>query len=76
MTDHQPPADVSRHIAEALRMLEVFESVGADSFDITHTNIRQKKRGFRRAQTIGPCTCTLQINTTGSPADRHRDKKA
>lgn len=52
MTDHPPPADVSRRIAEALRMLEVFASVGADSFDITHTNIRQEKRGFRRAQTI------------------------
>ena len=24
----------------------------------------------------GPCTCTLRINTTGSPVDRHRAKKA
>jgi hypothetical protein len=23
-----------------------------------------------------PCTCTLRINTTGSPVDRHRVKKA
>jgi hypothetical protein len=25
---------------------------------------------------LGPCTCTLRINTTGSPVDRHRVKKA
>jgi hypothetical protein len=25
--------------------------------------------------TEGPCTCTLRINTTGSPADLHRGKK-
>jgi hypothetical protein len=25
---------------------------------------------------VGPCTCTLRINTTGSPLDRHKDKKA
>src|SRR5713226_3412609 len=24
---------------------------------------------------IGSCTCPLRINTTGSPTDRHRDKK-
>src|SRR5712691_12041295 len=24
---------------------------------------------------VGPCTCTLRINTTGSPVDRHSDKK-
>src|SRR5713226_3833672 len=23
----------------------------------------------------GPCTCTLRINTTGSPTDHHRSKK-
>src|SRR5260370_25974964 len=24
---------------------------------------------------LGPCTCTLRINTTGSPTDLHRSKK-
>jgi hypothetical protein len=24
----------------------------------------------------GPCPCTLRINTTGVPVDRHRGKKA
>jgi len=24
---------------------------------------------------VGPCTCTLRINTTGSPTDHHRSKK-
>ena len=47
-----PPADASQYLAEALRMLDMFESIGADSFDITHTNIRQEKRGFRHVQTI------------------------
>jgi hypothetical protein len=51
MTDHQPPADVSRRIAEALRMLAVFESVGADRYDLTFTGLKQERRGFRRAQT-------------------------
>jgi hypothetical protein len=27
------------------------------------------------SQDFGPCTCTLRINTTGSPADFHRGKK-
>jgi hypothetical protein len=39
-------------IAEALRMLDVFASVGVTAFDITHTNIQQEKRGFRPAQTV------------------------
>ena len=30
----------------------------------------------RQRAIIGPCTCTLRINTTGSPADCHRVKKA
>ena len=38
-------------IGEARRMLDLFESVGAIAFDITHTNLQQEKRGFRPAQT-------------------------
>lgn len=50
--DPQPPADASRNLTEALCMLDVFASVGAESFDLTHTNISGEKRGFRRAQTL------------------------
>ncbi len=31
---------------------------------------------FVRRHREGPCTCTLRINTTGSPGDCHRSKKA
>ena len=44
--------DAAARIAEAVRMLEVFASVGADRFDILHTNEAQEKRGFRPAQTL------------------------
>jgi hypothetical protein len=40
-----------RGIAEALRMLETFASVGVARFDLTHINISGEKRGFRAAQT-------------------------
>ena len=32
-------------------MLELFESVGADCYDLTFTGLKQERRGFRRAQT-------------------------
>lgn len=44
--------DAAPRIAEAVRMLELFASVGADRFDIIHTNEAQEKRGFRPAQTL------------------------
>lgn len=37
---------------EALRMLDVFASVGAERFDLTHIDIDGAKRGFRPAQTL------------------------
>jgi RepB DNA-primase N-terminal domain len=37
---------------EAFRMLDAFASVGATSFDLTHTNIDGEKRGFRPHQSI------------------------
>jgi hypothetical protein len=39
-------------LQEALRMLDVFASVGATHFDLTHLNIEGEKRGFRPKQTI------------------------
>lgn len=44
--------DTEAGIQEALRMLEVFASVSATAFDITHTNLAGEKRGFRPAQTV------------------------
>ena len=40
-------------LAEALRMLDAFASVGARTLDLTHINIDGEKRGFRPAQTLG-----------------------
>jgi hypothetical protein len=37
---------------EAVRMLELFGSIGATHFDITHTHLCGEKRGFRRNQAI------------------------
>jgi hypothetical protein len=45
-------ADAGEPIAEALRLLDLFASVGAEAFDITHTNLQQEKRGFRPAQSL------------------------
>ena len=44
--------DAAVHIAQAVRMLELFASVGADRFDIIHTNEAQEKKGFRPSQTL------------------------
>ena len=45
-------ANAGEPIAEALRLLDLFASVGAEAFDITHTNLQQEKRGFRPAQSL------------------------
>jgi hypothetical protein len=37
---------------EAVRMLDLFESVGVEKFDITFTGLDGRKQGFRAAQTI------------------------
>ena len=37
---------------EALKMLDVFASVGVQFFDITHTNLDGEKRGFRPKQSL------------------------
>jgi hypothetical protein len=44
--------EAAAQLAEALRMLDVFASVGAQRFDLTHINIDGEKRGFRKAQTL------------------------
>lgn len=52
--------DTSAGIQEALRMLALFESVGATAFDITHTNLAGEKRGFRPAQTVAQTRESIQ----------------
>src|SRR6266571_360639 len=37
---------------------------------------RNAKGAFDASFLRGSCTCALRINTTGSPVDRHSDKKA
>jgi RepB DNA-primase from phage plasmid len=44
---------------EALRMLDVFASVGTERFDLTHINIDGEKRGFRAAQTLPELKASL-----------------
>lgn len=46
-------------ITEALRLLDLFASVGADAFDITHTNLHQEKRGFRPAQSLAQARASM-----------------
>jgi len=41
-------ADAGEPIGEALRLLNLFASVGAEAFDITHTNLQQEKGGVSR----------------------------
>jgi hypothetical protein len=36
-----------KNLHDALRLIDVFASVGADRFDLTHIDIDGKKRGFR-----------------------------
>lgn len=57
MTEQLPfppssPPEPSSPTGQAIRMLEIFATVGADSFDIIHTNEAGEKRGFRPAQTL------------------------
>jgi hypothetical protein len=40
------------NLKAALEMISVFASVGAEQFDLTHTNIQEEKRGFRPKQTL------------------------
>jgi hypothetical protein len=44
--------DTEQGLRDALQLLDLFASVGADAFDITHTNLAQEKRGFRPAQSL------------------------
>lgn len=51
--------DSDRGLREALRMLDVFESVGVEAFDNTHTNLQQEKRGFRPAQSVAQARTSM-----------------
>ena len=41
-----------QQLAEALKMLDTFASVGATHFDLTFTSIDGEKRGFRQSQSL------------------------
>ncbi len=42
-----PPADASSRAAQAVAMVNLFASIGATHFDITHTHLSGEKRGYR-----------------------------
>jgi hypothetical protein len=67
-----PPPIASPETIEALRMLDVFASIGADAFDITHTNLDEEKRGFRPAQTLAQARASLPYLVPSS-ARRHNN---
>jgi DNA primase RepB-like protein len=58
--------------AEALRMLDVFASIGARCFDIEHVNLDQQHRGFRRAQTLEQARGSMPF-LVDSAAQRHNN---
>jgi Tn3 transposase DDE domain len=43
---------------------------------LTQLNRGESRHSVARAVFHGPCTCTLRLNTPGSPTDCHRGKKA
>lgn len=58
------PADASKPFVaspavEAVRMLEVFASVGAEAFDITHTHLSGQARGFRCNRSVEEATRSM-----------------
>ncbi len=59
-------------IAEALRMLDVFASVGVRHFDIEHIDLDQQHRGFRRAQTLEQTRTSMPF-LVESAAHRHNN---
>lgn len=56
---------------QALRMIDVFASVGAERFDLTHLDIDGMKRGFRREQTARQLKNSLPILIGNAPARRN-----
>ena len=48
-----PPADASNsRAAQAVAMIDLFASIGATHFDITHTHLSGEKRGYRRERPL------------------------
>ena len=47
-----PPADASSRAAQAVAMIDLFASIGATHFDITHTHLSGEKRGFRKMRPL------------------------
>src|ERR1700733_9604284 len=55
-------------LQEALRMIDVFASVGAAHFDLTHLNIEGEKRGFRPRQSVSQLKNSLPKLFPGATA--------
>ena len=47
-----PPADASTRVLQAVAMIDLFASVGATAFDLTHTNVEGEKRGYRANRSV------------------------
>jgi len=47
------------HIRAALAMVDLFASVGAERFELTHTNLDQESRGCRHAQSVDQIKTSL-----------------
>lgn len=54
-----PPAVASYSTKEAMRMLELFASIGATHFDLTHIDLCGQKRGYRRNRSITEVTRSM-----------------
>jgi hypothetical protein len=65
--------EAAARLAEALRMLDVFASVGTQSFDLTHINIDGEKRGFRKAQTLGQIRNSMPHLLASAPRRRNNE---
>ena len=61
-----------QQLAEALRMLDTFASVGATHFDLTFTDIAGEKRGFRPSQSLAQLKNSMPKLFPGA-AERHNN---
>jgi RepB DNA-primase from phage plasmid len=53
--------------SQAQQMLDAFASVGVQQFDITHTNIDQERRGYRRAQSLRQAKTSMPYLLDSAP---------
>ena len=61
-----PPFVASENQRAALWMLELFASIGATRFDVTHTHLSGEKRGFRRDRDLNEVATSLPYLVTAA----------